>query len=150
MKRICERSNATGETEEQAMANYADAINTTVLTGSHHGATTEGSNGRHQDNADWSDVTDPEILIYQSGIGFGHPRCDVTDSYDGETVTTREHSFHCGLSNGNIFSVRRDEPTREAKYATERNGTIVLSTDGETSVCIECSLTPECEDTLPL
>ena len=56
---------ATGETEQQAMTNFSEAINTTVLTGSHHGADTFGSNDSNSDpdKKKWADASEPEILI---------------------------------------------------------------------------------------
>lgn len=141
---------ATGATEAQAMANYSNALDTTVLTGSHHGAHTEGSNGTFTVSNNWASATNPEIMVYQSGTGFGHPRCTITDSYDDRTVTTTNHPFHCGLRNGKMPDVARDQPTVEAKYATEKNGTIVITTDGVTLAKVACDLTPECASVIPL
>lgn len=141
---------ATGETEAQVMANYDDAFNTTVLTGSHHGADTHGSNGTHSRSSKWQEVTQPEVMVYQSGTRHGHPRCTVTDSYDMRTVEAAAHPFHCGLQNGSMPDVAREETATEAKYATERNGTIVIRSDGETFVRVDCERTPECASVLPL
>ncbi len=141
---------ATGATEAQAMSNYSNALDTTVLTGSHHGANTEGSNGTSAASSNWASDTQPEILVYQSGTGFGHPRCTVTDSFDDRTVTATKHPFHCGKHNGTMPDVALDEPTVEAKYATEKNGTIVITTDGVTSAQVTCDLTPECASVIPL
>ena len=141
---------ATGETEAQAMSNYSNALDTTVLTGSHHGAHTEGCNGTFTVSSNWASATQPEIMVYQSGTGFGHPRCTITDSFDDRTITTTNHPFHCGKQNGTMPDVARDEPTVEAKYATEKNGTIVITTDGVTSARVACDLTPECAAVIPL
>jgi len=141
---------ATGATEAQAMSNYSNALDTTVLTGSHHGANTEGSNGTSAASKNWASTTQPEIMVYQSGTGFGHPRCTVTDSFDDRTVTATNHPFHCGERNGTMPDVALDEPTVEAKYATEKNGTIVITTDGVTSAQVACDLTPECASVIPL
>lgn len=141
---------ATGETEARTMANYDNAVNTTVLTGSHHGADTHGSNGTSSQSSAWREMTRPKILVYQSGTRFGHPRCTVTDSFDDFTVETAPHPFHCGLRNGSMPEVARDQIVNEAKYATERNGTIVIRSDGETFVRVDCEQTPQCASTLSL
>ncbi len=141
---------AVGVTEAQAMSNYSNALDTTVLTGSHHGSHTNGSNGTDVVSSNWASATQPEIMVYQSGIEFGHPRCNITDSYDGRTVTTSNHPFHCGKHDGVMPDVARDEPTVEAKYATEKNGTIVITTDGVTSAQVACDLTPACAAVIQL
>jgi competence protein ComEC len=141
---------ATGETEARAMANYHNAVSTTVLTGSHHGAGTHGSNGTSSQSSAWREMTQPKIMVYQSGTRFGHPRCTVTDSYDAFTVEAAVHPFHCGLRNGSMPDVAREETVSEAKYVTSRNGTIVIRSDGRNFVRIDCEQTPECGSTLSL
>jgi hypothetical protein len=51
---------AEGSTEAQAIANFDGNVKTTVLTASHHGANTNGSNG-----TDWISATSPpEVVVY--------------------------------------------------------------------------------------
>jgi competence protein ComEC len=61
---------AEGSTEARVSTNYDDTIQATVLTTSHHGANTNGSN-----SLAWANAVAPTVLISSAGRRFGHPRC---------------------------------------------------------------------------
>ena len=122
-------------TEEQADANHDGNVKTTVLSASHHGASSHGSN-----NSDWIEATDPEIVVFSSGPLFGHPRCNVTARYDPTLAAAPAHATHCGDNTG----FRRDNDTRIAKYVTATNGLIVITTDGSPPARLFCDGQTSC------
>jgi beta-lactamase superfamily II metal-dependent hydrolase len=132
---------AEGTTERQASQNYGDAIKATVLSGSHHGASTHDSNGEGEGN-DWETDVSPEIMVYSSGHNYGHPRCSVTDNYHSTLATVPSHPMDCGEDNDD--NTASPFNTTRAEYATEVNGTIVITTDGNSPLSIYCSRTASC------
>ena len=73
---------AEGETEDQSVMNFGDTLQTTVLMGSHHGATTHQSN-----DTDWANATKPDVIVFSAGTRFGHLKCAAVSRY-------RPHSGH--------------------------------------------------------
>jgi len=59
---------AEGPTEAQAITNFSNAVKATVLTTSHHGASTLGSN-----SAASAEATSPELLVSSAGNRFSTP-----------------------------------------------------------------------------
>ena len=125
---------ATRETQDSATSNF-DALQTTLLIGSHHGASTHGSN-----SLAWADALEPAITLFSSGTSFGHPRCVSTKRYENSLLNVSPHETQCGISNTRF----RESETRLAQYVTRVNGTVVISSDGESPPEIECSLTDDC------
>ena len=123
---------AEGVTEDRARTNFGGAVLATVLSGSHHGASTHQSN-----DDDWADVTAPTITVFSSGTRFGHPRCDAARVYDEYTVDLSSHATHCGVDNS--FDNRDQTPTTEARYVTEVDGTIVVTSSGESPASVHCT-----------
>ena len=81
-------------------------------------------------------------MVYSSGHRFGHPRCSITNNYHSTLATVTNHPMDCGANNDdNTVSPFN---TRRAEYATEVNGTIVVTTDGTSPLSIRCSRTPSC------
>jgi beta-lactamase superfamily II metal-dependent hydrolase len=126
---------AEGITEAQADANFDGDIKTTVLSASHHGSSTHGSNGSH-----WVDATDPEIVVFSSGPLFGHPRCDVVARYDAKLSPAPPHPVHCGDNTG----FRHEGDSRLAKYVTATNGLIVITSDGSAPAELFCDGQADC------
>jgi competence protein ComEC len=80
---------AEGITEARAVTNFANNLKADVLSASHHGANTEGSNG-----SGWVTATSPDVVVFSAGEKFGHPRCAAVDRFN--TVTeTLEHDVRC-------------------------------------------------------
>ena len=125
---------ATDETQDSALSNF-DALQTTLLVGSHHGASTHGSNSQA-----WADAMQPAITLFSSGTSFGHPRCVSTQRYENSLLNVSPHETQCGISNTQF----RESETSLAQYVTRVNGTVVVSSDGESPPEIECSLTDDC------
>ena len=125
---------ATGETENRAIENFAE-LETTLLAGSHHGASTEGSNGQG-----WADATRPHITLFSSGTSYGHPRCVVMERFESSLASVSSHDIQCGVSNTEYRIVL----TQRAQYVTRVNGTVVVSSDGESPPEVECTLTSDC------
>ena len=67
-------------------------------------------------------------MIYSSGHRFGHPRCSITDNFHATLAAVPTHQMDCGANNDDN-TPSPFNPTR-AEYATEVNGTIVVTTDG--------------------
>lgn len=126
---------AQGITEDQARANFDGDIKTTVLSASHHGANTHGSNG-----PEWVEATDPEIVIFSSGPRFAHPRCDIVERYEAGLATAPPHPTHCGDTMG----FNREHASRLAKYVTATNGLIVITSDGTAPAEVFCDAQADC------
>lgn len=128
---------AEGITERAAMRSYGDRIrNVTVLTSSHHGARTKGSN--HQN---WITTLDPQIVVYSSGETHGHPNRSVAERFRTSIDEgVAEHAFWTATSNSSPY---QDEETTRGEYVTRKNGRILIKTDGE-EFSIECSLEDDC------
>ena len=125
---------ATSETQHSALSNF-DVPQTTFLVGPHHGASTHGSNSQA-----WADAMQPAITLFSSGTSFGHPRCVSTQRYENSLIGVSPHETQCGISNTQF----RESETSLAQYVTRVNGTVVVSSDGESPPEIECSLTDDC------
>jgi hypothetical protein len=125
---------ATRATQRDAVDNFQD-IQTTVLTGSHHGAITHGSN-----NQSWANAVQPSITVFSSGTLFKHPRCRAVEAYHPSLMTVSAHEVWCGEQDG----YRAPFSTELAQYVTRINGTVVISSDGENDHRIECTLTSDC------
>ena len=126
---------AEGITEDQADANYDGNVKTTVLSASHHGSSSHGSNG-----PEWIDATDPEIVVFSSGPLFGHPRCNVVARYEDSLAESPSHPTHCGDNSGFL----RDNSTRNAKYVTATNGLVVITSDGSPPAQVFCDGQTNC------
>jgi beta-lactamase superfamily II metal-dependent hydrolase len=125
---------ATGATQNSATANFKN-LQTTLLTGSHHGAQTQDSN-----SSAWAKALQPSITLFSSGTAFGHPRCTASARYESFLMPSQAHDAQCGVSNSEFRSFE----TTRAQYVTRINGTVVVSSDGESPPAIECSLSDDC------
>ena len=126
---------AEGATETQAINNFVNNLKATVMTGSHHGANTHGSNG-----ADWVTATAPDVVVFSAGERFGHPRCEAVNLFN--TVTeTLEHQVRCGVANTQYGPVTR---TRNAHYMTEISGAIIITSNGHSPLALHCTRSQEC------
>lgn len=122
---------ATRKSELAAIDNYPDALETTLLSASHHGAETEGSN-----SSEWAEATRPSYLIYTAGdhARFRHPRCNAVAIYReaGELSRVPAHQLRCGTDRS--WSTRTSSL---AEYSTYSSGLIIVSagrTEGDVSV----------------
>lgn len=111
---------ATGVTQESAVSNYPQGLLTTLVTGSHHGAWTMGSN-----SPAWAQATQPQLLIFSAGTKYWHPRCEAANAYGAWLGQGSAHPFMCGTGGAYVTSA----PTANA-YDTEVDGTIVVTSDG--------------------
>ena len=87
-------------------------------------------------------MVSPEVMIYSSGTRHGHPNCTITDNFHSTLATVPSHPMDCD-QNTNDPSPDPFNTTR-AEYATEMNGTIVVTTDGTSPLSLHCSRTPSC------
>lgn len=125
---------ATNDSEAAAIENYPGALRTTVLSASHHGAETEGSN-----SVEWAEATRPAYVIYTAGYrsNFRHPRCNSLAVYReaGELAQVPRHSLQCGTERG--WSTRASSL---GEYSTHASGLIVVSTGRNgVDMSISCS-----------
>lgn len=111
---------ATGKSQEAAIANFPDAMNTTVLVASHHGAGTE-----HSNESPWPEATQPWYVIYSAGSMYQHPTCKAVDTYRaiGSLVPVSGHKIRCGTTSGWTNS----NASRLAEYNTAVSGLIVIT-----------------------
>ena len=127
---------ATGATEDAARTNFPKRLDTTVLTASHHGASSAGSNG-----PEWASATQPKIVVYSAGTKHGHPRCVARDVLVDTLATVPEHNAICGTSNSDY----RTYPTGRAEYMTRVNGAITITTDGRSPLRLDCEVGTGCD-----
>jgi beta-lactamase superfamily II metal-dependent hydrolase len=120
---------AEGETEEAALANFSGSVDATVVTASHHGADTEGSN-----SAEWATATSPEVVVYSAGNRFSHPRCNAVERF-GSVLEVRRHQLRCGESGG----YRPVERSDRAHYMTEMSGAVIATSDGQWPFVLNCT-----------
>ena len=149
---------AEGSTELQAIKNYKTNNNTSLdvdlLSASHHGASTHGSNGMDYEDGDeyiieptpskWHDITKPEIVIYSAGTKYLHPRCKVLKQYEGSLKEANPHYIRCGDSEEKKYKSRYK--TRKAEYVTGMNGAIIVTTDGNNKANVLCMGKYQCKD----
>jgi competence protein ComEC len=128
---------AEGSTEARAITNFGTNVKATVMTSSHHGASTHASNSQ-----DWATMTAPDVLISSAGDKFFHPRCDSVNRFT-TLATTREHSVRCGSSTAYTSS-----RTTRAHYVTEVNGTVIVTSNGRSPLSVHCSRSSECGVTI--
>jgi beta-lactamase superfamily II metal-dependent hydrolase len=127
---------AEGDTEQQVRDNYDDNVKATVMTGSHHGARTHGSNG-----AGWAQATSPALVIFSAGRSFGHPQCDAVRRFEGIVTRVASHPTQCGR--GSHYDPVR--ATTAGVYVTELNGRIVLTSNGRSPFRLFCTGAAGCD-----
>lgn len=129
---------AEGETQQSVLANFP-GLRATLLSGSHHGASTHDSN-----DAVWANAILPEVVVFTTGTKFGHPRCAATDVYlvspESRVRNAGPHPMRCGIG-GDAYG-SQTSATR-AVYSTRTNGTVVVDSNGST-YNITCSRAPSC------
>lgn len=82
-------------------------------------------------------------MIYSSGRELGHPRCEVTNNYRSTLAQVPSHAMHCGEDNED--NTPTPLYTQRAEYSTEANGTIVVTTDGDSPMSLHCTGSVGCE-----
>lgn len=132
--RIIFTGDAEGSTEDQIRANYEPDVQTTVLTGSHHGAQTHRSN-----SVEWVAATKPNVVVYNSGHKYGHPKCQAVKRYQDILADAPEHEAACDTAPGSKGFL-----SSKAEYMTERSGNVVITSGGRSPLWVDCSLMPEC------
>ncbi|MDE0029121.1 MAG: hypothetical protein OXU42_06965 [Deltaproteobacteria bacterium] len=126
---------ATGVTESAAIANFGDGLRATVLTASHHGASSEGSN-----SAAWAAATRPAVVVYSAGTLYGHPTCATRQTLSDSLAETPKHHVICGKT----ADGENDKFSTRAEYMTRVNGAITITTDGEAPLRLDCEVGPGC------
>jgi competence protein ComEC len=124
---------AEGLTEQQAIDNFDGNVKATVMTGSHHGARTKGSN-----SPAWAEATAPDVMVYSAGEKFSHPTCTAVERFTTVTETT-EHRARCGQTGG-----YRSYRTRRAEYMTKSVGAIIITSNGHSPLSVHCAKSAEC------
>jgi competence protein ComEC len=131
---------AEGSTEARVSTHYEDTIQATVLTTSHHGASTASSNSQA-----WATAVAPTVLVSSAGRRFGHPRCTAVARFVATLAPTLGHPVWCGVNNDTWTSSR----TARAEYVTEVNGTIIVTTNGRSPLWLHCTRSAECGVPIP-
>jgi competence protein ComEC len=109
-------------TQDSAMTNYPQLTqNVTLLSASHHGARTHGSN-----NAPWANHTAPSIIVYSSGVKYGHPSASIVPNYQGTLLDVPAHPMWTNAH----YADEINYDSAQAEYVTELNGLIVFESDG--------------------
>ncbi len=129
---------AEDTTEQAAILNFGGDVKATVLSGSHHGARTHGSN-----SVGWAHATDPEVVIFSAGTKFKHPRCEATRRYEDALSRAARHPAQCGANGG-----YRSYNTSLAEYMTEVNGAIIVTSSGSSPLALNCSRSESCASTI--
>lgn len=131
---------AEGLTEQQAITNFDNNVKATVVTGSHHGARTKGSN-----SAIWASATAPAVMIYSAGEKFSHPTCTAVERFS-TVVGTTEHAARCGLGGEGNYRIYR---TKRAEYMTRSVGTVIVTSNGTSPMTVNCTKSKECGVRIP-
>jgi hypothetical protein len=127
-------ADATGPTQTQARANLL-ALGITppfpVITGSHHGSDTEGSN-----SLGWAKFAKPDGIIFSAGDIYGHPRCAATEVYEPFLEASAEHPTRCGEAGGGW----RNGTTTLREYVTSVLGNVVVDFDETGAYSVVCNV----------
>jgi hypothetical protein len=83
------------------------------------------------------------VLISSAGSKFFHPRCEATSRF-GSLAVTRRHAIRCGTASG--YQASR---TERAHYVTAVNGSIVVTSNGESPMLVNCTRSVECGVKIP-
>ena len=132
---------AAGSTQRQAAINEPDVTrSTTILAGSHHGASSHLSN-----DAAWAEAVQPDYVVYMAGFDgqFGHPRCNGTYSYfPSITNKSTPHQFWCYDGQRDptpIVGQRANDPIVAGLYSTNINTNLLFYWDDQADIpAIEC------------
>ncbi len=125
-----------GSTEADALENFGADAATTVMSGSHHGARTHGSN-----SAAWVEGTSPAVAVFSAGRSFRHPQCSVVDRFLDVVVDATSHPMQCG----DTKRYRPVRTTRKAVYMTEVNGAVVITSSGKSPMSLFCTRSVGCD-----
>jgi competence protein ComEC len=131
---------AEGVTEQSARANSDEAVQTTVLSGSHHGARTHGSN-----SPEWAEATSPDVVVFSAGRKFGHPQCEAVSRYRASLAQAPPHPTQCGR--GSTYDPVED--SARAEYMTELNGRIIITSNGHPPLSLFCTGSAGCDAEIP-
>ncbi len=119
-------------TQDNAIRNFPDGLKTTVLSASHHGAVSAGSN-----NDAWVEATSPEVVVYSTGTRHRHPRCPAVERYQPRLATAPTHPAQCD-------SRERTWDSDLAEYVTDIVGNVVIETNGRSPLQLTCEATQGC------
>ncbi len=129
--RIIFSGDAEGITERGAMANYGALLeDVSVLTSSHHGASSEQSNGDS-----WAAQTAPQTVIFSSGVLYKHPRRVAGERYLNSVFP--DVNAHAMWWNPKFDGTTPTFSTTQSVYATEVSGTVIVESDGN-EFSLEC------------
>jgi hypothetical protein len=131
---------AEGVTETQAITNFANDLKANVLGAAHHGSNSNQSNG-----ATWINAVAPDVVVFSAGQLFGHPRCTALSRFNAVRHAF-EHDVRCGVSNEKFEPPFR---TRKAQYVTDMNGAIVVTSNGQSPLRVNCTGSAAWEATIP-
>ncbi|EMT5434813.1 MULTISPECIES: ComEC/Rec2 family competence protein [Stenotrophomonas] len=101
------------------LPNGLKSFKANLLTGAHHGASSQGSN-----SVEWAKATSPDFVIFSAGLRYSHPRCDAVDRYTTVGAALPEHEYFCGNS-----GTGENRKTTDNILVTDSNGLIVIEAD---------------------
>jgi beta-lactamase superfamily II metal-dependent hydrolase len=130
---------AEGVTEAQAITNFANDLKANVLGAAHHGYSSNQSNG-----STWITAVAPDVVVFSAGQLFGHPRCTALNRFNA-VRDAFEHDVRCGVSNEKFEPAFR---TRKTQYLTDMNGAIIITSNGQSPLRVNCTRSAECEATI--
>jgi beta-lactamase superfamily II metal-dependent hydrolase len=119
-------------TQDNAIRNFPGGLKTTVLSASHHGASSAGSN-----NEAWVEATSPEIVVYSTGRRHGHPTCTAVERYHARLAHVPTHPAQCD-SRGRVWN------SELAEYVTDIVGDIAVETGGRSPARLTCQAASGC------
>ncbi len=132
---------AQATSQDSAISNANGQLKVSVLSASHHGAESAGSN-----NAAWANETTPAVVVYSVGKQHGHPRCSAVESYHGHLKQVPAHPVHC--NDTKHFEQRQPSSSTLAEYLTDTNGTIVVTTNGSSPLQLTCDSGAGCDESI--
>ena len=140
---------AEGSTEHQAIENYKVnnhfSLDVDLLSASHHGGRSFGSNGisYQYKSSKWHKITNPKIVVHSAGTKYGLPNCKPVKQYTNSLAGTDPHFIRCADGRGKRYKAYI---TGKAEYVTGMNGAIIVTTDGDHEANVLCTGTYACND----
>lgn len=95
---------AHGISEKSAMKNFGALLDdVSLLTASHHGARSKGSN-----HDAWTDKLSPRVILYSSGTSHGHPNKSISERYhDDIDDGAKPHQFWTATNSNSGYTQSR-------------------------------------------
>ena len=125
---------ATFDTEKAILARYDQTwLDVDLLKLGHHGSRATSTSQK------WVDTLKPEYAVVSAGYenSYGHPQQEVIDRVAGATIDAPAHAMRTVTGTKGSYKYHDDPDYKEAIYATNVDGNIVVTTSGHSDLKVE-------------